>query len=298
MKLYRLVQNVITAWQSFESFESVYYSMGYTSFTGNIDTGRFNKYPMEKMTEEGKFFYMFPEHAVEYIESYKLYNDRFKLIEYDIPEDIVYDIIGVGDYGVWNYGDREFDFPKAETYILKSKFGDVVKSNEVLTRQEKIDAYLDEAYKRLKADQVLCDIWGSKLKILDDFGCDSVDKIPRDEYAKKLLENDRVLSWFLEENTEIAKSDFITGRSITLFRSPKMEDKDINEINRRLIEQSEFDFDYTCDKFHYDRDVRYDYARLIEREQYDEARKYMSRIDTKEEDGKHVYYLKPAKQQV
>lgn len=55
-----------------------------------------------------------------------------------------------------------------------------------------------------------------------------------------------------------------------------------------------FDFDYTCDKLHYGRDVRYDYARLIEKGQCDEARAFMKRIDTKEGNGRHVYYLKPA----
>ena len=294
MKLYRLVQNVITQMEHPDSFESLYYSMGYTSFEGTIRTGMVNKFPRKIGMEEGKFLYMFPEHAVEYIRSHPLYNDCFKFIEYDIPEEIVYDTIGVGEYGTWDYGARKFDFPKAETYIFKSDFGTVVRSNEVLSREEKLDAYLDEEYKRLKAEQVLCDIEGSKLNVLDYFGCDSVDEIPRDEYTKMLLEEDSVLKWFLKANTEIAKSDFITGRSITLFRSSGMEDERVNEANRRLIEESEFDFDYTCDKFHHHEDARYDYARLIEEGKYDEAREFMKRIDTKEEEGRHVYYLKPA----
>ena len=293
MKLYRLVQNTLTAWEDYYSYESVYYSMGYTSFSGKICKGSANKYPKKKMTEEGKFFYMFPEHAIEYLIKYPLYNSCCKLIEYDVPEDIVYDIIGVGEYGWSSCDDEKFDFPKAETYISKSKFGDVVRSSDVLTREEKLEAYLDETYRRLNAAQVLWDIRGKKLDALTAFNCDSVDEIPREKLAEHHLEHDKRLKNFLADDVEVVKSDFITGRFITVFRSSGMEDEAINETNRRLIEKSGFDFDYTGDKFHRSIDARYAYARLIERHQYAQAKKYMSRIAKKEEDGKHVYYLKP-----
>ena len=292
MKLYRLVQNVLSSWESYTAFESLYYSLGYTSFTGEICRGSSNKYPKDKMVEEGKFFFMFPEHAMEYLRDYPLYNDCYKFIEYEVPEDYVYDIIGVGEYGYSSPMDEKFDFPKAETYISKSLFGKAVKSSEVLTKDEKTKVYLSEMKKTINAFQVLTGIKGVKPRILEDFDCDKVEDISDDKLLDYLLENNdgRILKAFLKDDSEIVKSNFITDRSMIVHRSYRMQDKDVNKANKIILENSCFDFDYTCEYSHGPMDARYEYARLIEQHKYDEAKKLKRKIyQKKANEGKYKY---------
>ena len=280
MKLYRLVQNVLTAYGSDAlAFESLYYSLGYTSFTGRICKGGANKYPEDKMIEEGKFFYMFPEHALEYLRHYPLHTYYCKFIEYEVPEDYVYEIIGVGEYGCSSPVDEEFDFPKAETYISKSLFGKTVKASEVLTREEKIKVILDEMRKTLIANQVLTGITGYKSHVLTAFNCDDVKNIPDDQLLDYLYKKRYgLLNGFLKDNSQIVKSGFATGRSMIVFHYPRMEKESVNEANRIILKNSCFDFDYTCDDGYRVRDARYEYARLIEQHKYEEAKELKRKI--------------------
>lgn len=295
MKLYRLVQNSLTAEQSYTAFESLYYSLGYTSFTGEINRGVANQYPKGTFSEEGKFFFMFPEHALEYMREFPLFNDYCKFIEYEVPEDIVYDKIGVGEYGASSVFDEEFDFPKAETYISKSLFGETVKASKVLTKEEKIKAYLEETKQGLKTFQIYADVIGVKPPVLEKFGCDRLVDIP-DDMLLDCLSDSNSYKAFLKDNSEIAKSGFITGRSMIVQRSPRMMEDDVNEANRIILANSCFDFDYTCGIFHNFRDPRYEYARLIEQGKYEEAKEFMRRIykrkSNKDSRYKYVYAIR------
>ena len=58
-------------------------------------------------------------------------------------------------------------------------------------------------------------------------------------------------------------------------RSYRMQDKDVNKANKIILENSCFDFDYTCDDGYYNKDARYEYARLIEQHKYEEAKELM-----------------------
>lgn len=291
MKLYRLVQNVLTTYESDLAFESLYYSLGYTSFTGRICVGGANKYPKDKMIEEGKFFYMFPEHAMEYLRYYPLHNYYCKFIEYEVPEDYVYEIIGVGEYGCSSLIDKKFDFPKAETYISKSLFGKTVKASKVLTREEKIKVILDEMRKTFIANQVLTGFTGYKNPALTAFNCDDANDISDDQLLAYLYKKRySTLNNFLKDNSQIVKSGFATGRSMIVFQYPRMENESVNEANRIILKNSCFDFDYTCDDGYYNIDARYEYARLIEQHKYEEAKELKRKIYRKPtNEGKYIY---------
>lgn len=278
MKLYRVIPNPLTS-SSYAnapnfSFESLYYSLGYTSFTGEIYKGCANKF-LKPIEEEGKFFYMFPEHAIEYLPLYPFFNNCFKLVEYEFPEDIVYDNIGVGEYGYSSIYDRKFEFPKSESYIKKQLFGNAVKAT-TLSSEEKISAFLENFRDTIKAFDVLNDVRGlGKSQILIDLGYDSVDDIPDDKLIDFLLEKDKAFKAFLKNDNDIVKSQFITGKSLIIHRSCQMRKEDVNKANRIILANSCFDFDYTCDGFHNFRDARYEYARLIEDGKYEESKEYI-----------------------
>lgn len=280
MKLYRLVQNPITTmnpWYADKSnfnYESLYYSLGYVSFTGEKNNGYAHKYS-KPIEGEGKYFYMFLEDALDYLPLSLFFNDCYKVVEYDIPEEIVYDIIGVGEYGYSSPLDKEFEDPKAETYIKKNSFGDVKKASSVISEEEKIRAYIKDYRLTVNALQVLLDLKGEKPKVLTDLDYDSIDSISDKVLIEYLLEKDKIINSFLQNDSDVIKTEFITGRSVIVHRSFEMKDKDVKKADIILLKRSCFTLSSNYDEARYRYGFMHKYARLIEQGEYEEAREYM-----------------------
>ena len=280
MKLYRLVPNALTSedlvWCNEDevSFESLYHSLGYVNFTGEIYEGEANKFS-KPIEEEGKFFYMCQEHAMEYLLFYPLFNDCFKMMEYEVPIETVYDIIGVGEYGYSRSYDMQYEKPKAESYISKSLFGNAEKASKVLTEQQKIDAFIDNYMETVKAVNVLSKYKEVKPRMSTTLGYDAVKGFSRDDLANYLLENNRILRYFLRNDDEIVKSDFITGKSVIVHSSFEMKDENVNEANRELLRESPFNFDYSKKQHDKKMESMLAYARLLEQGKYDESKEYV-----------------------
>ena len=97
MKVYRVVPNCFFTGKKLDnsgkiSLESLYYKMGYTSFSSKVKRDDYNS--LNCKNYQGKFFYLFAEDAVfegsSLINGYhRLRADICSILEYDIPEDMI-----------------------------------------------------------------------------------------------------------------------------------------------------------------------------------------------------------------
>ena len=123
MKVYRIVPDILYEFDSrdYRGPEGVYNLDGkffYQCHEEKIDHQGCNSLS-PYLEEESKFFYLFPEDAIKYGERV-LRCWYARLVEYDIPEELVVANAGFGLYGY--YGDKEGPYA-VETAIPCSKLG-------------------------------------------------------------------------------------------------------------------------------------------------------------------------------
>ena len=123
MKLYRIVPDILfgVGPSDYRGVEGIYNQVGrifYRCHEEKIDYQGCNSiYPY--LEEESKFFYLFPEDAVKYSERV-LWVEYARLVEYDIPEELVIANAGFGLYGY--HGDNSGPYA-VETAIPCSQLG-------------------------------------------------------------------------------------------------------------------------------------------------------------------------------
>ena len=120
MKLYRVAPDIFDEMRiDNRSSEAVFNKGGYAFYQwiGHVRDYNGENSIYKGLREESLYFYLFPEDAIKY--GPKLfYSDMAKLIEYDIPEELVIANAGIGIYG------SDDDGIAVETAVAYSKLGD------------------------------------------------------------------------------------------------------------------------------------------------------------------------------
>ena len=120
MKLYRVAPDIFDEMRiDNRSSEAVFNKGGYAFYQwiGHVKDYNGENSIYMGLREESLYFYLFPEDAIKY-GSKLFYSDMAKLIEYDIPEELVIANAGVGIYG------SDDDGIAVETAVAYSKLGD------------------------------------------------------------------------------------------------------------------------------------------------------------------------------
>lgn len=220
MKIYRVVPDSFVTNRKLESkqltgLEDIYYKMGYTSFLGKRGYHDFNTLA-NYITEEGKYFYLFAEDAIQQAHSliggyHRLRMDTCLVVEYDFPEDIIIKHIGYGDY-------TEDIFPLylIESYIGKSDLGNENITTTEIINERKIEILtqsLNDSLKRMQEYQLSA--FDDKLFYISYFGIDNLDSIIDDEERiKDAIISSPFYGSFMSENGELIKSPYVTGKII------------------------------------------------------------------------------------
>ena len=220
MKIYRVVPDSFATngrlnARELTGVEDIYYRMGYTSFVGKRGFHEFNTI-VNHVKEEGKYFYLFLEDAIleghHLIGGYhRLRMDTFSVLEYDVPEEIIFKNLGYGDY--------TSDITKnliLETYIQKSDFASNTVSTTELSKEEKLKGILESFKESLVAlnefrFSSLDDIFYYKGLFCDE-RLDSVIQSP--QRLEDVLLSSSLYLLFLREKGELIKSPYLTGKVI------------------------------------------------------------------------------------
>ncbi len=290
MKVYRMTMEG-TCYKPFcgmsrSSHESLYYEMGYVLTKNPIRGCSNNIHSRIDKNDHGHYFFIFPEDAIHFAVYTQHPAATLKIMEYDFPEDVVYSLIGWGGYHQadgYNYDKR------AETYISDSKIdGDHILSTNI-----------DESDKR----KTLIDEFRRSQLVLKDY-------FDNHNYDIKFAWFDKEIEKFLElsdselfdnfintqkffdyadgiyqkftspiHEYDLIKTPSITNRS-SLFLFSLWDDNrgiecseipEIASYNEDLLSKNGFILDYSKSGIN----CRIDYTRMIEKEDYESAKRLL-----------------------
>lgn len=262
MKVYRVVPNCFFTGKKLDnsgkiSLESLYYKMGYTSFSSKVKRDDYNS--LNCKNYQGKFFYLFAEDAV--FEGSSLINGYHRLranicsiLEYDIPEDMIIKHIGYGDY--------TYDIMPLfliETFLEKDDFGSVILSNEI-AEDKKLKCLVETLKDSLRIAEEY-DSFEDKNYYKDLFQGFNLSSLTDEEIMHVLLSKG-FYSTFSNQQCELISSPFITGRIIPLsmvFLSDKLGNfNEISEYYQKLGIRYEFSKEHQNFKKELLNTIRYD----------------------------------------
>ncbi len=215
MKIYRVVPNGFATRERLNNArtcpEEIYYQMGYASVPrktphkfNNLDCGG----------KIGKYFFLFVEDAVAIGNSFlsnfhHLSSSTCTILEYDVPEDLIFKHIGCGDYK-----DDIFPLDLAETFIEKEDLGDNPINSYDIADIEKEKHFLQAFERFLK----LMINYGRYLDddiyfYLNHFWIDDLSDVLNnfDEYKSSLLKTP-LFNAFLNDFRKLIPCCFITGK--------------------------------------------------------------------------------------
>ena len=215
MKLYRAVMTISSPFilahscPGFPPDESIYSAMGYIPFYGIDSSSWMNNYS-SKLNEEGKYCFFFPIDAFAFcrhciFNKYKAQPSQIsKIIEYDIPIDVVFEKgrIGVGDYG---------RYYRPELLLEKSVFGD----NEIKASEISDEAFCDTLIDELNGISNTVLAGRLNKERLENYTINQRDKM-FDEVKDRLVDCYNA-SEILKENVKLVKSDYLTSNSYYVF---------------------------------------------------------------------------------
>ncbi len=215
MKIYRVVPNgfAIRGWLNNERAcsEEIYYSMGYANVPRKTPH-KFNNLGCEGKI--GKYFFLFVEDAVaignSFLSSFHhLSGSTCTILEYDVPEDLIFKHIGYGDY---KNGVLPLDL--VETFIEKDDLGDnVIKSYDIADIEK--EKHFLQAFERFLKLMVNYDSYleDDIFFYLNHFWIRDLSKVlnNRDEYKSSLLKTPLFCA-LLDDFCELIPCRFITNK--------------------------------------------------------------------------------------
>lgn len=251
MKLYRIVPAALNPGGGtlgyyhgpYGSFESLYYDLGYVSFNGEFNKGSGNSIS-RRISEIGKYCYFFLEDAIYYLACNQIQHSNIKLLEYEVPEDVAFNLAGYGEYG-----NGDFIFPvidyKSETYITKTSFGGEVGAGNQISKEDKIKAMISEIRKMysalellyVKENDLFLPAWFEKAGIKSI--TEASDELIVDAYKEFCP-----FTGFLENNHELIKTNMITNNSCMLVFRFDMRGE-VRKTNEELLSNANFLLDYS-----------------------------------------------------
>ena len=251
MKLYRIVPAALNPGAGtvryyhgpYGSFESLYYDLGYVSFNGEFNKGSGNSIS-KRISEIGKYCYFFLEDAIYYLACNQIQHNSIKLLEYEVPEDVAFNLAGYGEYGNGDFIFSVIDY-KSETYITKTSFAGESLTGNKISEKEKIEVMVSEIRKMYlglellyaKENKAFLPPWFKKA------GIKSINEAS-DELIIDTYKEFCPFTGFLENNHELIKTNMITNTSCMLVFRFDMRGK-VRETNEELLSNANFLLNYS-----------------------------------------------------
>lgn len=218
MKVYRVVPDAFLSnrkldQKSLRGLEGIYYQGGYSSFVGKVKHHDFNSLA-EEINSEGKYFFLFAEDAIQeanyLIGSYhKINMDTCLVIEYDIPEDSIFKMLGYDDYS-----DDIQSIYLIESYVEKNDFGNPIITTDEISTEEKNEILIksfNESLKRIIESQSFIDL----IDYREYFGGKKLESIiDNEQEITKVLLSSSLYNSFMNERRQLIKSPYITGKAV------------------------------------------------------------------------------------
>ncbi len=234
MKVYRIVRNYIDPnFIMYNDFQSIYYDLGYMSFSHIINPWYANTM-CGKIKEIGNFYFLFIEDALNFTNFNIACSNTVKLLEFDFPEELVFSLIGVGEYGeTHNFG--KYGYPCSETYIYKSSIkGKTIDNTDI--KDEDIKKIVLQDLKQTIQIQIDCQYYGSILRNIKKYPVKSMNDIKTKEFNRIY---DECCAEILKDRRQIIKTPYITNKSCMLAGNTLHD----NNINNSLLEKNGFHID-------------------------------------------------------
>lgn len=267
------------------SLESLYYELGYIMLENKYHGCKNSIRDRIDASDTGYYYFIFLEDAINFAIYQTKQANVLKIMEFDFPEDVVYSLIGAGNY----YPNEHYTYGRrAEAYISDSKLiGTYEKSNNIDVNI-KSGLFIDE----FRRCGYVLDKYYSEHDYVLEFSAFTKEfkvslELPDNELLTKYINtyyyqqiSNRIYSAFLFGRRKLIKTPAITGKSsIFLFSlwdknrgDDKVELPEIESFNIEILNESGFAVDYSESGM----ECRIDYTRLIEKEDYDSAKKLLS----------------------
>ncbi len=267
MKVYRIVRNYIDPnFIMYNDFQSIYYDLGYMSFSTIINPWYANTL-RSRIKEIGNFYFLFLEDALNFINFNIACSDTLKLLEFDFPEELVFSLIGVGEYGD-GYNLGKYGYPCSEVYINKSSIqGEIVNSCDI--PKEKVKEIVLNDLKNTLQIQIDCQYYSALLRDIKKLPIKSLNDIKTKEFNK--LYN-KCCEEILKDNRQVIKTPYITNKSCMLACNYNQSHNDKrNIVNNKILTKAGFEINRSAEW----RKLKLEIARMIENDDIDEAKKYI-----------------------
>ena len=258
----------------------VYYDMGYiiidhksAGYSNNIEE-------RVSVRNKGHYYFIFLEDAVNFAKCGVYYSQAAKVMEFDFPEEDVYSIIGWGYYE--KSGSYEYD-KRAETYIINSKLiGDHIVSTNI-SEDEKKKMFLSDFRRCHGVLKNYHNNYG--IQECSDFN-EQIKKsleLPDDELFEKIINTKDYIRitdgayprfTYADPGFNLIKSPSITNKSSVILNYSYQAYQGrgtVAEFNEETLRENGFSLDYSKDG----KACRIDYTKLIEKRDYDAARKLL-----------------------
>lgn len=196
------------------ALENLYYRMKYVYFARNKqECHDFNNLNCENKI--GKYFYLFPEDAILegkklLINYHRIINNAYLVVEYDLPEDIIFKNIGYGDYT-----NDIFSNYLMETFIEEHDFGDIVLSSNQIEQEIKDKGFIeafDFFLERLQEDEMSME---DEIDFYQKYLGSSRLFTNRNELLDKLVKS-KLYTNFIEQECELVSTPYITNKIIPI----------------------------------------------------------------------------------
>lgn len=141
MKLYRVLPDILFKSREHRGSEAIFNHGGYAMYDLRVykeDYKGLNSM-YKGLKEPSMYFYFFPEDAIK-VGTQIFFGNAFRLVEYDVPEELIIENAGIGIYNVDDFGIGTIAL---ETTVPYSKLGDKVICPGDLEDEEKKKMILD-----------------------------------------------------------------------------------------------------------------------------------------------------------
>ena len=227
MKIYRVIPDTFTRGErinetDYIGLEDIYYNGGYISFREKQIVHKANtiyrNISNEDKEKKGKYFYLFPEDAV--MRGYTVLNvfhnlktTNFIIVEYDIPEDLILQCIGYG-----NYSQGITEIYTLECFITKDDIKGMEQKSDQISVYDKNNILMESLKQTIKTlihfkDKACYDYnLYSKIFNVDDLSNIIVDN----ERIKEILLNSQYYKEFMKTIVDLVETPYITGKAISV----------------------------------------------------------------------------------
>ena len=267
MKVYRVVPIPIERVVPHKevSLESMYYDLGCMSYKKAISygDGKCNNIDY-RITEQGNFYFIFIEDALNYVMLRLFDSIAYKVLEYDFEEEVVYSLIGWGKYKSHDGYDAE---KRAETYIGMSQVpGELIKFDDISRsdKEKELVKTFKDVYITLKSHNISSDALKS---IFGDVYPNAMS-LTNEEIIRLFDETDvtNVHSSLVFSDRKLIKTKAVTHKSAIILYKKYL---DLLNLNRSILEENGFTLDYSKEGIA----LRKDYTRLIDEGQHEKAKR-------------------------